>query len=231
MAVAFRTSGTAEFVATASPVVAKPAGIQDGDLIVVFVATDTTHTFGALAGWDDIWLIDQGTDTSVSAVSKIASSEGSGSWTLTNYFGGAESGSAGVVVYSGVDTSNPIPAASIATLNSSSGTVKTWPSITPPRNGCMVVGIMGADPGALGRNAAPSGSPLGTERVDFMGAVVANGWVYAQDYLQTTAAAVTQQATLDAADGVGMIHFAVQPPAAATKAPTFVRRRLPLLRR
>jgi hypothetical protein len=159
MAVAFRVAGTSEFSGTASPVVDKPAGIVDGDLIVAFCATDTSHTRGAgVTGWTSLASIAQGTDTTVSAIYKIASGEGTGTWTLTNFFSGAESGIFGVLVYSGVDTTDPIETATISTLNSASGTVKTWPTITPTRDGCMVVGVMGADPGALDRSAAPSGS-------------------------------------------------------------------------
>lgn len=196
MAIEFRsaTSGGDDSSTTASPTVDAPAGLQDNDLIVISLTTDTTVGINsAPAGWTMLAEAanTSGNDSSITAMCKIASSEGA-SWTFTNLWDDAEYYAYGCVAYSGVDTTTPLDVSAVVDTPASTDN-PTAGAITPSNNDCMILGLFGADVNADSVGAAGS-SPACTERVDHAQGV--RGWVYIEEYLQETAAEVTLDMSL-----------------------------------
>jgi hypothetical protein len=176
---------------------AGPAGVTDGDLLLFWVATNTTHTVNsAPAGWTQIGSTqDHGTDTSMSAFYKVASSEPS-SYTFTSYFPGAEAYAALMVAYDGVDPVTPLDG--VTAVQETSANTATAPtiSITPASDGSMILFLLGCDPGVepvAFTASAPSGAVARATRQNGLTA-----WVGLLEYLQETAGAETMTAATSA---------------------------------
>jgi hypothetical protein len=216
MAVAARASGTGtgSYSASASPVVTKPAGIVDGDLIFIEFSGDTTFTMTVPSGWTNVANVNNGTDNTTQVIAKIASSEPS-SWTFTGLFTSAQTGAWGVSAYSGADPTIATALHKIASGTVTTANPKSMPAVVPTVNDCMIVGFSGCDQPNSSFNATAGATPVvSTERLDF--AFNANGWVYCEDFLQTTAASVSQQFTTSAAVTACVIQVAVAPAAAGS---------------
>ncbi len=186
-------SGSAGFTATRSPVVTKPTGTLNGDLIIIMFVTESAFTLSTPALWtlgDDI--VADISDAQGAWIYKIAATEAA-SWTFTNLFAVTESGQAVVLVYRGVDQTTPIhkkaEGSTVAGATSVSG-----PSVTPTIDGCTIVQLVGCDPDASAHQGTPDTSPVGRERYDAKDAGN-NSYVFVQDYWQETAAAVALDAT------------------------------------
>lgn len=206
MAVAFVAAATTNIGGTSvSPTT--PAGVVDGHALIQVITTDSDHAISvAPAGWTQVGTTqtDAATDSSTSVFRKIASGEGG---TLTGpTFGTTENGLCAVLAYSGVDGSAPINA--FAQSTGTSGT-QSSPSITPTVDNCMIVAIYGTDP-AAGQAGTPETSPLAaTERVDAINGTL--GYIYVQEFLQTTAAAVVLQPATITADNYSRFAVALTP--------------------
>lgn len=189
-AVAHRSSSTASIAASASPAIAVPANVVDGDFIVCWTATNFVHTISTVGnGFTQLGTSQAaGTDSTTTAIWKIASSD-AGTWTFTNLFTGAHDGAIACKAYSGNAIASPISASQQGDISGGSQTHES-PSITPGQDDCMIIALYGADP-AASQSGTDDASPDATERVDFVDAVGTNGFVYGQDFLQTTAAAVS----------------------------------------
>jgi hypothetical protein len=209
--ITYRTSGTYSYGSTtASPVVTKPAGIQDGDLIIIAFVTDTPHVINSvLAGWTQIGTAQgQSTDSTTTVIYKIASSEGE-TWTFTDLFVDAEVPTAGIVVYDGVSSSTPLDVAVVQGANTAMTTHAAGP-ITPTSNNTMIVSIFGTDQSET-YTGTPDDSPACTERIDFNNASGTYGYVYIQEHKQTTAAEETHQMTVNVSDGMAWFIIALRP--------------------
>lgn len=195
-AVAFRaaTSGTdGDFTSSAAPVVPVPAGVVDNDQMFLVCTTDSVHVIlNVPTGWTQLGTTqDNGVDNSVSLFRRKAASEPA-SYTLNapgNFFVAVNSGKCGIVAYSGVDTTTPVDAtAGVVQAATASATNHNGIAITPSANNEMVVHFSGEDP-AAGQSGTADTSPAATERLDGINGTV--GYLFVQDFLQGTAAAVT----------------------------------------
>jgi hypothetical protein len=226
MAIAFRDAAANNVALSVSPQVTAPAGLTDGDFIIVAISTDSLHDHDSiLAGWTAIGPIDAGTDNSLTILYKFASSEGA-SWTFTDLFANKEYGVAGVVCYSGVDSTTPLDVSSVTGL-------VVWDTppagpITPTNNGCMIVSVFGADPGVDTRNATAGDDPECTERVDICNGTI--GYVFMQDFLQVTADEVSCSMTADASDAFAWVIMALRPAATSGISIPVVMHHLSMLR-
>jgi hypothetical protein len=194
MAVAFRSSAGGNIgSSTTLTVSAAPSGVVNGDLLVLFVATNSVHTLGAggpgAGGWTQIGSTQtHGTDTSMSCWYKIAASEPS-SYTFATTFTGAQAQSYLMLAYSGVDGTTPLDG--VTPVQETSGTTETAPSITitPATNGAMILFLLGSDPGvdpvSFAANTPGGSVARATQQqglTSFVGVI---------EYLQTTAGAET----------------------------------------
>ena len=205
--IAFRASSAVETTfSTASPVITAPAGLADGDLIVIGISTGAAVTASNVSnGFTLIHeLGDAGGDGRIQAMYKIASGEGA-NWTFTNLFSGSTAGIAAAVAYTGVDQTTPLSGTATEAAPASSAT-PSCTAMTPADDNCMVISVFGSD---------PVGSPTGTagtgwtERADFV--LDSDGHIFIQELLQTTAASVAGTFTASAADTFGCIQFALKP--------------------
>lgn len=146
------TSGTAVTVT-------KPSGAADGDLIVVALTNINNQSYTPPSGWTAVAATSGGIDASIGVFYKVASSEGA-SWQFTQ---GAEGwGAWEAVCYRGVDTSDPIVAASTGDAYVTSNTTISAAAVTTENADDLVLWFGGHyDGGAMATN--PSGF---TERVD-----------------------------------------------------------------
>ena len=196
--------------ATNSPVVAKPAGTADNDLILVYFVTNTTTTTEtSIAGFTRIGNeVDISADATCAVYYKIASSELS-SWTFTNLFNSTERGMAVVVVYYNIDTANPINAYAQSSVTS---TAVSGPSITPAAGNSLIVQFVGADPGTATYSATPDSSPVATERFDAKdGSGSSYAYAAVQEYQQGTAATIALDYTGLYGDTYGYHQIAISP--------------------
>jgi hypothetical protein len=219
MAVAFRSvsqGADGNFTADASPAINAPAGVQDGDLLLYAVVTDSDHTIANVpTGWTQVGTTQAiaVTDSCLSVFWRIAASEGA-SYTFStpgDLFSTVESGRGIMLAYSGAHQVSPINTTNqSANANAAS---HTSAEITPSVNDCMIVAFFGADSPDTQAGTA-SGDPTPTERADVVNSTL--GWAYAEEYLQGTAAAVDLSVDVAATDSAGNIILAIAPAAAGT---------------
>ena len=212
MAVAFRASSfvSSNIVATADPIVVAPVGLADGDLILVQIAIGANTTMVDPPG-NGFTLIhelgDSGGDGRIGAMYKLASGEGA-SWTFTGLFGGgAVTGIAGALCYTGVHQTTPTS----GTATEAAPATSTTPACTaflPGVDNCMLVSMFGCDPSAGMTGTEGTGW---TERGD--AALSGEGFVYFQEKLQTTATSEGGSFTASTTDTFGCIQVALQPAA------------------
>lgn len=216
MAIAYRDSLVTDTSGTASPVVNKPSGVQNGDLMLMLVVTNTNaNTATPIAGWARVGTeVDAGTDCTGAVYWKIANNEGS-SWTMTSLFDASEIARFFVIAYSGTHDTTPINQSSSRYQDSSSSDVSAT-SITPNVDGCMIVHLVGVDPsGATPYDITPDTSPTTTERVDAADASN-NCHTFVQDWLQTTQGAIALNATAPT-DNYAIFEVAIAPSATTTR--------------
>jgi hypothetical protein len=229
MAVAFRSANTGTFTADASPGISAPAGVEDGDLLLYGVATDTVHVIlNAPTGWTQVGTSQDiaGTDSTLSVFWKIASSE-PGSYTFDtpgNLFDALESGVGAILAYSGAHQVSPID----TTNQSATGNAQahTTAAITPSVDDCMIVAFVAADSPATQAGAA-DGTPTPDERADLANGTT--GWIFAMDALQAGAAPVDLSVTLVDIDSAGNVILAIAP-AGAVEESTLVDQVITLVR-
>lgn len=223
MAIAFRSVANTDpcgGVAVASPVISAPAGLADGDLIIVVVMTSTTNVGNqVLSGWTLLSLQDQATDGTLFVLYKIASSEGA-SWTFTDLFTGTEQCIASALAYSGVDNATPLDVAHVTADLGTISTATDTSSITPTNNNCMIVSIFAGDP-SVNYTGTADASPTCDERTDYMNTYRA-GWIYVQDHLQASAAAEAHTVTPSAEDGICYKLLALRPTSSASAIPSIM---------
>lgn len=192
MAVAYRShaTNTVSVGSSALNIPTAPAGVVDGDFLVAFVATNTVHAVGTVpSGWTQIGVTqDHGTDTSMSCIYKIASSEPA-SYTFSGFFAATEIYSVVMAAYSGVDAATPLDG--VTPVQETSGTTATAPSITitPTTADAMILFMLGCDPGVdplVFTANTPSGSVARASAQEAL-----NSWVGLVEYVQPTPGATT----------------------------------------
>ena len=195
---------------------ADPTGAQDGDLMILAVATDTNHNSNATpgSGWVKVAEQDVGTDSTLTVCYKIRS--GAESSTLTNFFDASETGRIVIVAYRGVDQTTPLDVTSL--FGSTSGTAWDTSPITPVTDGCMVVAIWGTDPPAT--NPTFTWDAGITERIDSdttpSGVNNATGYITIGDKIVSPAAATALGGDASASDTPAGCILALRPAVAAT---------------
>lgn len=206
--IAFRASSAVEtnFTATVSPVINAPAGLADGDLIIIGIACGAAVAATNVSnGFTLIHEIqDSAGDGVITSMYKIASGEGA-TWTFTNLFGGSTAGIAGAVAYTGVDQTTPL-SGTATEVAPAAGTSHTCTAMTPGHDNTMVIGIFGCDP-AAGQTGTAGGSF--TERADFVRS--GDGHIFIEEFLQGTAASIAASFTSLNSDTYGCIQLALKP--------------------
>jgi len=224
MAIEFRSIATSSYqFGHNDPVVNAPAGLTDGDLIIAIVQIGTWNDGGsATPGWTRLVSLESvGYDSSLYVQYKIAASEPS-SWTFTDLFSGAGEMHIAAMAFSGVDQTTPLDVAAVLNaLGSVTSGGKDTSPITPVSNNCMVLSIFQGDP-ETGISGTVDSSPACTERLDFT--LNANGWIYVQDHLQTTAAEEAHTVTPNQTLYLSSILLALRPAAASGGADTAKKR-------
>jgi len=205
--IAFRAGSAVEtsFADSTNVVITAPAGLQDGDLIIIGVALDQGTTLTTSNGFTLVHDLAFSATGTAGVLIKIAAGEGA-SWTFTGFTSSAIAGVAAAVAYTGVDQATPESGTATEVDISSPTTTPAATAMTPAHDNAMVIGVFCADPG---------GSPTGTqgsgwtERADFVRA--ANGHVFLEELLQTTAASVAANMTGTESTFWGVIQLALKP--------------------
>lgn len=214
MAVVFRSVTSAVNTSFGTgPVVTAPAGLADGDVIVIVFGTNDTLTAGGtptLNGFTNLGIQNNGTVGGGHALWKVASGEGA-NWTFTGLWGGAGSiGDYACVAYQD-DAAGDAALDQSAVSAPTSSTTPVSPSITPSVDNCMVLGCFAGDAAA---NTTATELGGATERSDANNAS-GTGKVYIEELLQTSAAPVTMSATFTGAVELAAYTLSIKPTAAA----------------
>jgi hypothetical protein len=193
-------------VGSSSFVVPRPVGVEAGDVLVGWVATDSTHVVVSVpAGWVQVGSTqDDGSDSSVSVFWRVVQPSDPASW--SGLFGSSEAGVVGVVAYRGVDQASPVDV--VAQGRSGSGVVSSTPSVTPSGSGRVVLGLFGGDPGSGSRSGEPDTDPVAVERVDAVAGT--QGFVYAEDLTQAAASSVSLDVTWNGSDSSASFILALR---------------------
>ena len=198
-------------VATRSPAVTKPTGVVDGDLMLMFIVTNTAANFASpVVGWTIIGAEVDAASCSTALYYKVASGEGA-TWTMTNLTAQTEVSDIIVIAYSGVKTGAPINAQ--GTQTETTGTTVSGPSCDPTVNDCMIVQFAGTDPGTGAFAGTADTSPAATERWDAKNAAADNAeYIYIQEWLSAgTHAAIALDITGLTSAGYGHHQVALAP--------------------
>lgn len=196
----FRGTATNDF-STTSGTLPVPVGVQDGDWLLGWAATDVTHTVSNHpTGWTFQWTVDAGSlDSSTSVWTKVWHSGDTTGYTFTL---SATGGAASVYAASGGTTIN----VGTHTTRSSAATVVT-PQITPTVDNCLILAFAGEDPASNAMTAHTAGA--WTERIDHNQAA-ALGWTYLMEQTQTTAAPTSGSIVHSAANPSSVHIIALQ---------------------
>ena len=194
---------------TNNPVVTKPTGVQDGDLIIIAMgANDVEDATGAtLNGFTILggnWVSASGGDGYGILLYKVASGEGA-SWTFTGLAPNFGVGGWGCVAYRNVDQASPIHTSSTTAPATSTTPVGT--AIEPTIDNCMIVAAFCCDP-TSGLTGTQGSSPAMTERVDQGDAAL--GYAYIEDALQTTAGSIQPSFTASVTDLFVVFYLALK---------------------
>lgn len=143
MSIAFRAA-TANAGQNSTALVAIPAGVQAGDLMLAHFYLGTANAISAPAGWTPIGTtLVPGTGQQSILCWKLAGA-GDGGTNLTMPLGGSAKWSVTLAAYAGVDTTTPIDAASsfVRELGAAANTHLTPAVTVGPSNAWAVFGVM-----------------------------------------------------------------------------------------
>ena len=133
--VAFRSASVAQVGAGTALVVAKPAGITAGDVMIATVSSRGKPAVTAPAGWNLVVSTDNSTTMRQAVYWRAAGASEPATWTFT--LSQAKAAVVQVAAYSGVSTTSPVRSFA-ASVNASSKTV-TAPAVTAQSNDGVVV--------------------------------------------------------------------------------------------
>ena len=193
-------NGTASVTWTANI----PALSAAGELAVFLASSNNTTSFNSSGSATVIGsaISSCGSSDSGAVLMQKELSSGdisAGDITFTDLWNDTEQGAILTVVYSGQSATSPIHIDAQASGFVNVDVDVSGPSITPTIDDTMIVQLISTDPGAAGYSAVPAGTPLGTERFDGQDGSDRQ-WAYAQEFLQTTAAAVELDANIAQSD-------------------------------
>jgi hypothetical protein len=175
-AIGFRSEAHASAHGAHSVFVPRPAGVQQGDVMVATVAVGGPHIAISSPGWTAVRTTTAGPGVQVFSFYRVATR-----YEMLAYYFGASSGhndvSAGISAYTGVDPTNPVDAVSDAFGPSPSA--NSIPSVTTTSDADMVVG-------AIGLGSVTTATPEAPVVVRYHAAVGSAG-VTSGDYVQPTA--------------------------------------------
>ncbi len=144
-----------------------PAGVVDGDLLIVFEVNDGTRTVAAQHGYTRLWskvLSPGGTNAATHAFLKIASSEPSSrSWSLS----GSDKAAATQYRVSDHDATTPIADFDIDTPDS--GGAINIPAVTSDINNCLLFHVLGAGGDGGGSFTPPGAGEIVDANADYGG--------------------------------------------------------------
>lgn len=176
-AIGFRSEAHASVHGAQGVFVARPLGVQQGDVLVATVAVGGPHIAISSPGWTAVRTTTAGAGLQVFSFYRVATR-----YEMLAYYFGAPSGhndvSAGVSAYTGVDPTNPVDAVSDAFGPSPSA--DSIPSVTTTADDDVVVG-------AIGLGSATTATPEAPVVVRYHAAIGSAG-VTSGDYAQPTAA-------------------------------------------
>jgi hypothetical protein len=197
-----------DYAASASPVITKPTGVADGDVLLMFCETNSNAiTYNTpVAGWAQVGAAVTTGDSTTALYWKLASGEGT-NWTMTSLTGSAVDGCVVVLAYIGGHQTTPINTS--AETNTTSDTL-AGPSITPTVNGCMIVQLAACDPSAGGTTFTADASPAATKRYEVTDAGNI-AFMAIQDYLQASKTAISLDMVTTVSDGYGHHQVAIAP--------------------
>ena len=133
--VAFRAASVAQVGSATALVVAKPAGLTAGDVMIATVSSRGKPTITPPAGWNLVVSTDNSTTMRQAVYWRAAGASEPATWTFT--LSQAKAAVVQVAAYSGVSTTAPVRA-SAASVNASSKTV-TAPAVTAQSDDGVVV--------------------------------------------------------------------------------------------
>ncbi len=134
--VTFVSSSSADGDGISSLVIARPAGIQVGDLLVGYIATEDNNAgIAGPAGWTKRFEVNNGNDVDFALFYKVADAADTNPGSFTFTMANDEEVIGAVLVYRGVDTASPV--VGHATATGSSGT-----AVTPNVNAGADVNLM-----------------------------------------------------------------------------------------
>jgi MSHA biogenesis protein MshQ len=224
-----RAQSTIAYIASAAPApttgpvssvtLKAPAGIVAGNLMVAFVAQNTTTlpaVSAAPSGWTEVLEQDNGASIGGSVYYKIATSADVAGTTTYTWTCSAAAYSGGVILaFSGVDNIAPV----VVSGSESSAASGTWkaPSITPGVANTMLVVLFAGDAGS----DAAMNNPAGTTKVYFGESGAATGGIalgaFYESLSASTATGVYQSSGNTSAVNIGAM-LALQPAPAAAPA-------------
>jgi hypothetical protein len=217
MAVAF-VDDTTNTAAATTMSLSVPTGVVDGDvmLMAVMSATDTSTITISGGGWTSLRNQTDATNgQKLWTWWRLCSSE-PGSYTVNA--SPAEDMAGCILGYEGNHASAPINEDNGSTTGNTQA--HSSASILTDVDGCMIVAFYGADSTATRLPATPDGSPVATERVEVFQAGN-NLSLYAQEYLQPTAATISLDMSWASAVDFGCVNvIAAIAPAAAGGGPS-----------
>ena len=137
--IVFQSSATvANTAASASLVVAKPAGTVPGDVLVASVVVSASTVSAAPAGWVEIAAVTTAANPTIYSYYHVAGAAepASYSWTLST----STTGSAGIARYSGVSNASPLDVPASTAGNSAAVSSLAVPAVTTTRPGALLIG-------------------------------------------------------------------------------------------
>lgn len=171
MSAAVRSVSTAQVNSGSSTSINLPAGVQDGDFLLLFSNETDTITFNAAAGWTS--LLVQATQTSTRVMHiywRVASSEPA---SYTVGWSASISGQVGMVCCSGTATSSPVDVS--GSNNNVSGTSVQANTITTVTDNDLLLGVFFSvsastwtPPGGMNEDIDAQNSTRSFEAVDLL---------------------------------------------------------------
>lgn len=158
--IAFRSASSGTNSATASIVLARPAGVTAGDVLMAAVTTRGVPTIPAPSGWATVLETRNETIMQQVVFVRVAGSSEPDSYTFS--FAKAVSATGGILAYSGVDPTSPIDVAA-GSVSASSATV-TAPSVSTTTDDGLVIAVFG-----IARLSSFTEAEGMTERLDVTG--------------------------------------------------------------
>lgn len=193
--------GSSEFTVPA------PAGVEAGDLLVMFLGTDTSGgKFTGPSGWTQLARM-EGADTGgeFAVWQKIATGSDSYACKVESFNDWA----AIAIRITGHDPAAPIPVSGKAFSSSNVASLKSAVIVTP-RDDCLVISMFGDDSAATGIGWSSAGA---TEFFDFQDS---EAFIEIAGYSETKTpkGEISRTASLTPSNKCSSIIFAVQPPEA-----------------